>query len=407
MTKLRLLAAALLAAGVLTAAHAEGVSPAVGKPLGEANALLRSGNAKGALAKVAEAERAPTKTPYDLYMIEYTKGAAAQRAGDNGTAVSAYEQAYNSGKMPDAQKGQVAESIAFAYSAMKNNAKASQWAQTAQSHGANSANLKQLQAYLQTQSGDYSAVMRDSQAAVDGAEKAGRRPGEDDLLRLADAQRRMNNKAGEFATLEKLVTYYPKKDYWSAYLGRVQAKSGFSDRFSVDVLRLKLATGNLSGANDYMELAQLALQDGLAAEAKAIMDKGFASGVLGTGAAGEVSRQQRLRDLATKTDTEARGTIDKRAKDAQAAKDGNALVAVGREYVGQGKVAQGTALIQEGIEKDKLKHPEDAKLRLGVAMMQDPKTKAQGVQVLRKVTGTDGVADVARMYIVAGSAAAQ
>jgi tetratricopeptide (TPR) repeat protein len=403
MTNLRLLAAALLTAGALTAAHAEGVSPAVGKPLAEASNLLRSGNAKGALAKIAEAEHVGTKTPYDMYMIERLKGAAAQRAGDNGTAAASYEAAFNSGKVPASEQGALAESIASCYLQLRNTAKATQWVQKAQALGGNSASLKQLQAYLQQQSGDYSGVMRDSAAAVEAAEKAGRRPAEDDLLRLADAQRRMNNKAGEFSTLEKLVMNYPKKDYWSAYLGRVQAKSGFADRFSVDVLRIRLATGNMTGPNDYMELAQLALQDGLAAEGKAVMEKGFADGVLGTGAAGEVNRQQRLRDLAAKSDADARATIDKRAKDAQAAKDSNALVALGREYASIGKPDVGAALIQEGIEKDKLKRPEDAKLRLGRALMQDPKTKAKGLQVLRSVQGTDGVADVARMYIVLGS----
>jgi hypothetical protein len=404
MTNLRLLAAALLTAGALTAVHAEGVSPAVGKPLGEASSLLRSGNAKGALAKIAEAERVGTKTPFDLYMIERLKGAAAQRAGDNGTAAASYEAAFNSGKVPAAEQGALAESIASCYLQMKNTAKASQWVQKASALGVSTPGLKQMQAYLQQQSGDYSGVMRDSAAAVEAAEKSGGRPREDDLLRLADAQRHMNNKAGEFATLEKLVMNYPKKEYWSAYLGRVQAKAGFADRFSVDVLRIRLATGNMTGANDYMELAQLALQDGLAAEGKAVMEKGFAAGALGTGAAGEVNRQQRLRDLAVKNDTEARATIDKRAKDAQAAKDGNALVALGREYTSIGKADVGASLIQDGIDKDKLKRPEDAKLRLGLALMQDPKMKAKGVQMLRSVQGTDGVADVARMYIVLGSA---
>lgn len=404
MTNLRLLAAALLTAGALTV-HAAGVSPQVAKPLAEANNLLRAGNAKGALAKAAEAERASGKTAFDEYMIQRVKGAAAQRAGDNATAATTLEAAFNSGNVPAGEQGQLAETIAFCYSQARNNAKASAWANKAQSLGVQSASLRQLQAYLQTQSGDYSGVMRDSQAAVDAAEKAGRRPGEDDLLRLADAQRRMNNKQGEFSTLEKLVTYYPKKDYWSAYLGRVQSKPGFSDRFAVDVLRIRLATGNMTGASDYMELAQLALQDGLASEGKAVMTKGFAAGILGTGTPADVSRQQRLRDLANKTDAEARASIDQRAKEAQAKKDSNDLVAIGREYVAMGQADTGASLIQEGISLDKLKRPEDAKLRLGYALMQNPKTRAKGIQTLRTVQGTDGVADVARMYVVLGSSA--
>ena len=69
--------------------------------------------------------------------------------------------------------------------------------------------------------------------------------------------------------------------------------------------------------------------------------------------------------------------------------------------VSLGQAEQGADLIQQGITKGGLKRPEDAKLRLGQALMQSPKTRAKGVQVLRSVQGTDGAADVARLSAVA------
>jgi len=55
-------------------------------------------------------------------------------------------------------------------------------------------------------------------------------------------------------------------------------------------------------------------------------------------------------------------------------------------------------LIEKGIAKGSLKRPDDAKLRLALAMAQSPKTKSKGLQALRAVSGTDGTADVARLY---------
>ena len=52
-----------------------------------------------------------------------------------------------------------------------------------------------------------------------------------------------------------------------------------------------------------MEMAQLALQAGVPAEAKMVVDKGYAAGVLGKGA--EAERQKRLKDL---VDKHARGS---------------------------------------------------------------------------------------------------
>jgi hypothetical protein len=395
MKKLSSLAAALLMAVAVTGAQAQALRPEVGKPLQQAYELIKAGKGKEALAKVREAEAAPNKTAGESLQIDRMKAAAAQRAGDSGAAIQALESLY--GKVPAAEQGQVAEQLASAYATAKNNAKASEWVQKAQAAGNNSATLKQLQAYLQGSSGDFAAVAKDAGAAVSAAEQAGRKPEEADLLRLADAQQRTGNAAGQAATLEKLLFNYPKKDYWAIYLSRLQRKSGFSDRFSLDVMRLKLATGSLSKTEDFMEMAQLALQAGYPSEGKAIVDKGFAAGALGTGA--EAERHKRLRDLANKAEAEAKQSIDTRAAAAVAAKEGNDLVQIGYAYVSMGQADKGTPLIEQAIAKGGLKRPEDAKLRLGLALLQGgAKNKAKAVQTLRSVQGTDGAADLGKLW---------
>lgn len=398
MTSLRVFTAALLTAGCMLSAQAQSLRPEVAKPLQQAGDLLRAGKAKEALAKVHEADSVGGKNPSEQLMIDRMRGSAAQRAGDNGTAARSFESAFNSGKLSGPEQAQMAESLAFTYSQLRDNGKALQWAQKAQSLGAGSAQLKQLMAYLQGASGDYSAIAREAAGAVSGAEQAGRRPDEGDLLRLADAQQRTNNAAGQSATLEKLLAYYGKREYWSAALGRLPRKPGFSDRFALDVMRLKFATGNLNKTEEYMELAQLALQAGSPSEARQIVEKGFASGALGTGA--ESDRHKRLRDLAVKQEEAAKATLDKDTAEATAAKDGNALILLGANLANQGQAEKGVALIEQGIAKGSLKRPEDAKLRLGRALMQTGKNKAKAQQVLRSVQGTDGAADLGRLWAI-------
>jgi hypothetical protein len=398
MISLRALTLALAAAGCMTVAQAQNIRPEVGKPLQQAGELLKAGKAREALAKVREADSVGGKTAQEQFMIDRMRGSAAQRAGDNATAIQAFEAVFNSGKLGGGEQAQIAESLAFAYSQQRDNAKAMQWANRAQQLGATSSQLKQLQSYLQAQSGDFGAVAKEAAAAVSGAEQAGRRPDEGDLLRLADAQQRLNNPAAQTATLEKLVAYYPKKEYWSALLGRLPRKPGFSDRFALDVLRLKLATGNLTKTDEFMEMAQLSLQSGYPAEAKLVVDKGFASGALGTGA--EAGRHQRLRDLANKQDAEVRANLERNTAAALAAKDGNDLVELGTVLASLGQAEQGAAMIQQGITKGNLKRPEEAKLRLGQAMAQAGKSRSKAQQTLRSVQGTDGAADLGRLYAI-------
>jgi len=394
----RLALAALIAVGA-TLAHAQTLRPEVGKPLQQASDLLRAGKGREALAAVAKADKVKNKTSAEQLMIERMRGSAAQRAGDNAMAVRSFEPLMASGTLSNAEEAQMAESMAYAYSQLQNWPKSLQYAQKAQAGGRNSPQLNQLVAYVQAQSGDYSAVAKQAAASVAAAEKAGRKPAEDDLLRLSDAYQRTKNPAGQSAVLEKLLTYYPKKDYWAVALGRLPFKPGYSSRYDVDLLRLKYLTGNLTTANEYMELAQLMLQNGQASEAVQIVDKGMADGVLGTGA--DAARHRRLRDLAAKQKADEEKTLAQREKDAQGARDGNELVQVGSILAGLGQVDKGVSLIEAGIAKGNLKRPEDAKLQLGIAQLKSPKMKAAARKTLRSVKG-DGTSDVARLYALAG-----
>jgi tetratricopeptide (TPR) repeat protein len=389
----------LCTAGLCSLAAAQALRPEVARPLHQAGELLKSGKAREALAKVREADAVPNKTPAEQLTIDRMRGAAAQRAGDHAATIQAFEAVYASGKLPPVEQAQVAESLAYAYAQTKDFARAQSWVAKAQAAGGSSAQLKQLQAWLQGQSGDYAAIARDAAAAVSAAEQAGQRPPEAELLRLADAQQRSNSPAYG-ATLEKLLAYYPKKEYWVAVLGRLPRKPGFADRFALDVLRLKLASGTMSKTEDFMEMAQLALQAGYPAEARMVVERGYAAGALGSGP--EAERHKRLRDLADKQAAESSASIGGRAAEAVNAKDGSALVHAGYVYVTQGEADKGIALIEQGIAKGGLKRPEDARLRLGLAQLQSPKARAKAPQTLRSVQGSDGSADIARLWVLLG-----
>ncbi|WP_328579306.1 hypothetical protein [Ideonella sp. BN130291] len=382
------------AVGVAAAqAQAQAVKPDIAKALKAAADLMRAGKFKDAMAKVREADAVPGKTPAEQLTIERARGSAALGAGDYDTAARAFEQVLASGKLPAGEEAKIAEALAGAEYRAGHYAKSIQWARKA----GNSPAMRQLIVQASFQSGDFASVAKQMQADVSADEQAGRRPSDQDLQLLANAYQRLNNNAGFASTVEKLLAYYPKKEYWVDILSRLPRKPGFSDRFALDIYRLQIATGNMTKPNDFMEAAQLALQAGLASEGKRIVEKGFSTGVLGTGA--EAERQKRLRDLALKQEAEATANIEKETAEAKAAKDGNGLVKVGYQYVTMGQADKGLALIEEGIAKGSLKRPEDAKLRLGLAQIQAGK-KAKGIQTLKSVQGTDGAADVARLWAI-------
>ena len=373
------------------------VRPEVGRPLQQAADLLKNNRAKEALAKVREAEAVPNRTPAENLTIDRMRGAAAARAGDPQTAIKSFEAVLASGRLSGAEQGQMTEQIAYQYAQLKDWPRTREWAAKARAMpGTNGAELDKLLAFVNAQSGDFAAVARDAQAAVEAAEKAGRRPEEADLLRLADALRRTGNTAGQAAVLEKLITHYPKREYWQIVLGRVQARPGFSQRLAVDVLRLKRQTKTLDSADEYVEMTQLLLQDGQAAEARAVVDEGFGAGLLGKGEQAE--RQQRLRALAMQRATSAAADLATAEQGLADDKSGDTLVRIGLGYSGLGQHDKAIALIQQGIKKGGLRLPQQAQLYLGIALARAGQ-KDRAAQAFRAVGGTDGAAELARLWL--------
>jgi hypothetical protein len=392
-----LLVALALAATMGFAQAQEGIRPEVGKPLQAAQDLIKAGKYKEALAKVRDADGVGGKTASESLLVERMRIAAASGAGDVETAARSFEVISASGKLPADAKLRMIESIAGGYYRARDYAKALQWYQRYFKEGGNSGATRTLMIQTQYLSGDFAGAAKELTAEIQAAERSGATPGEDRINLLMNAAVRQKDIAGETFALERLVSYYPKKEYWVALLSRMQRKPNFSDRLALDTYRLSLATGSMVAGNDFSEMAQLALQAGSPSEAKQVVDKGFAAGALGAGA--EANRHKRLRDLVTKRLGEAKATQLEDERQAAAAKDGNDLLVLGMNLVFAGDKARGLQMMQQGIAKGGLKRPEDAKLHLGIAqLMAGEGAKAQAT--FKTVAGTDGTADMARLWML-------
>lgn len=398
MNRLRIACFALACAWVAGGALAqEAVRPEVGKPLQAAQELIKAHKYKEALAKIHEADAVGNKTPNETFLIERMRGSAAAQAGENDVAIHAFETVIASGKLPKPEQLKMMEAVASMYYRNKEYAKASAVANRYLKEGGTDSSMRTILIQSQFLTGDCTNAVREVRSEVESQDQAGQAPSEDRLQLLANCYSKQKDNTGYVWALEKLVTYYPKKDYWVDLIRRVQGKRGFSDRFSLDVERIKFATGNMGSAGDYMEMTQLALQAGHSGEAKKVIDQGFSTGALGTGP--EAERQKRLRDLAAKTAADDQANLSKAEAEASASKEGTGLVNVGWEYVTRGKADKGLPLMEQGVHKGGLKHPEDEKLHLGIAYLMAG-NKAKGTQVLRTVQGNDGSADVARLWVL-------
>ena len=386
----RLAAAVSLAFGFFVqapVANAQAMRPEVGRPLQAAQEALKAKRFADAAAKVREADAASGKTANEQVTIERMRAAVAAASGDLAGQVAVI----NGGKLPANEQLRMVQSVAGQYYTQRDYANAATWTQRYLKEGGNDPQMRAILSQSYYLAGDCTSLAR----LTGGADESGRAPPEEQLQTLASCYQKAKDNGGYVSALERLATFYPKKEYWADLLNRVQTTRGFSDRLQLDVYRLKLASGLMNGTSDYMEMAQMALGDEYLAEAKKIVDQGYASKVLGTG--NDVERQKRLADLAAKRFAEGQAALSKEEATAVAARDGNDLVTLGYNYVGYGQGAKGISLMEQGIKKGGLRRPEDAKLHLGIAYLQSGQ-KAKALQVFKTVGGTDGTADLARLW---------
>jgi Tfp pilus assembly protein PilF len=206
----------------------------------------------------------------------------ARRLGDLITVAQALETAAGSSAAPEAERKQLLGAAANEYYKAKDYAKAAAVATRYFQYGGADKAVRTIYVQSLYLGGNYGAAAREIAANVEAEERAGKTPTEDELRLLGDAYLKSKDNAGYGRTIEKLVTNYPKRDYWQIAVYNVVTRSGFNDRLQIDVARLKFELGLLQKPDEYLDFAQLSLIEGFPAEANKVIDKGYAAGVLGT-----------------------------------------------------------------------------------------------------------------------------
>ena len=313
------------------------VRAAIGKPLQEAQELAAKGDYKAAMAKVNQAEAVSGKTAEESKIVTQMRDYIAIKAGDTSTPVGAqakFAADYNARKYKDV--------IADAEALKKNNV-------------LDAASMQIIaQAYY---------LSGDKQGCVKYIKNNfGANPSDATLeleMRCAyDAQ----DDATQRQALETLVAHTGKPEYWNDLLKMSERAQGMRDPDTLDIYRIKLITGTISGADEYITLAQLAIQLGFPAEAEAVIEKGQAAHLL-TG-----DRVNRLLALAKTNAAADEAAMAKNLAAANAAPKGDPLVKIGEDQWGQGKAKDAIATIQAGMKKP-LDDKNNAQIRLGMAYL--------------------------------------
>jgi hypothetical protein len=350
------------------------------------------------MARLAEAEAMPELTPYERYIIGRLKAPAAFGLGDMAQALDIFERVLDAPFPSADERRALTETAAKLALQQKAYARAAALMKRYFADGGSSADIRRLYPQVLSVLDDHAGVLRELAPAIAADEAAGRAPPEATLRLLAASQSALKDMPAYLATLDKLAGSTGKAEYWAELIARTQRREGFADeRLRLDVYRLRRAVGVPLVAGELGDMALRANQAGLPAEAQALLDAGFASGLLGQDANAAADRQ--LREAATKAASEDRKTLADAEAGALKGKDGNAAFGLAMALSSIGAHERALALMAQAQAKGGLRRPDEAMLHQGLAQWRAGKP-GDAQRSFAAVRGGDGSADLARLWLL-------
>lgn len=393
------LAGAALTAGAqapaASAPAAPALRPEVASAVNAAQEAGRAGQKDAADAKLREAAAVPSLTPYEQAVIDRGRGAVALSLKDWDGAIKALDAAVASNLLAPPDQQQLVELLAKLNYQQKQYPAAVSWIRRYQQAGGADAGVIELLPQALYLANDFAGAAKELEPRIAADEAAGKPTPEATLRLLASAFIQAKDDAGYLRALERMALAYPKPEYWAEMTSRATKTPGFAERLWLDVYRLRLAAGLLRQADEFVEMANLALQAGYPAEALKVMDRGYALSLLGNGKDAEA--HTKLRERADKAAEKDAADLPRAEGSAKAAREGDALVNVGFAWVSAGQAARGLPLMEAGLAKGNLRRGDEARLHQGIALWMAGK-RDDAVKAFAEVKGADGSAVLARVW---------
>jgi tetratricopeptide (TPR) repeat protein len=372
-------------------------SKALAKPLLAAQESFKAKKYQDAIAKLRVAEGTPGKTPYDQHLISEMMSYSCVRINDYACAAKTYEALLTDGFTTPAQIQSDVRALVTINTQLKSYDKAIEYGNRAIKEGFADEETRILVGQAYYLKGDNKAAVKFEESHIDSLIKAGQVPKLDLLTITRSACIKLDDKACETRQLERLVTYYPKPEYWQGLLISLE-RQATGDTNKMQVYRLMNDVGVLTHSEDYGEMGSIAMDQGAPAEAQHALENGLARGVFANDAHA-LARAQRALESAKKKAAEDQANLPNAEKAADAATDGQAAATVGQAYFGYQQYDKAAAVLAKALTKGGLKNAADTRLLLGTAQLKAGH-KDDALKTFKQVKGDPTLERVANLWVI-------
>lgn len=374
------------------------VRPDVAKGINETIDLYKAGKPAEALTRVESAiAAASSPTSGETGMLSRLRGLLLLDLRRPAEAVPLLEGALASRSFQPAEEVALIEALARGNFQAKNYKATLEWLAKASERGSKSPNIYPLRSRSLYLTNDHAGTVREIELHL---KTLGNAPApEEDLRILATSYSQLKDNDGYLRVLERLMREHPRAEYWPDMLARMMRAPTWQERWDLDAYRLRRVVGAMQDAVEYVELAELAAKAGQPIEALAVIEEGFAKGLLGKGPG--AAEHQKLRTQTARLaddDRKSLATLRPAAiTDARSA--GNAL-STGAALVAAGQADRGLELMRSALAAPQLAEAAHGRLRHALALHGAGRT-AEAVEQLRPLASDDKLGLLARLWALA------
>lgn len=186
---------------------------------------------------------------------------------------------------------------------------------------------------------------------------------EAELRMLGMSQRQLKDDAGYSATLLRLLQLHPSPAYWADAVPRLLNHPAAQPRHELEVYRLLQASGNLTEAGEFAEMATLAIKAGLPSMALSVIAQAEKAGVWGKGA--DAAAHQRLQAQAQAKAKEDDAALPPLMASARRAAE---WAAVGQALDARQQWAQAVSAFERAQQAGDARRPDELRLHHGISL---------------------------------------
>jgi tetratricopeptide (TPR) repeat protein len=335
----------------------------------QAQAAGQKGNYSEAIRLLKEAKAKAPLSPQEEQGINELMIWAASGAKDHKLVLQTVDERLATGRVTGADLTRKLRLKATTHYALRDYRNAIATFDKLRAQGALTADDLTLLATSQMQIRDYGRATTTLEQAIAANSKGGRGAKNGALLEMLNsAYFETKNDAKRMETLHRLMAVSPKASVFKQLASAYEVESARDPVIMINVYRLGASKGLLSG-DHYAKFAETALDLSSPGEAVAMMEKGMAAGTIK-----KDDRNNRLLADAKSQVERVKSSLAQQEAEAKAIQAGEPEAKLATSYFTLKNYPKASEAAKRGLDKGKLRRPEDLQMLLGISLANSKKS---------------------------------